>query len=380
MYPIMKLFGKILINTFRYLLVVLILLFSIAAFIGHSYLQTIFLWLLLVTIIYWPSAFKEKWNKRFSTGIRLVSIVILFCVSFLAFRPAPKTSIYLSEDLRNDLMKIYDNKVTRWPEDTEDIYVKSTFGKVHILACGDVQDPPLVLIHAASMGAHSWAENLSPLINHYRIYSVDNIGEGNKSALNDPLVYPGNQKEIADHFALIMDSLGVNKSPLFGASNGGFVAMCYTSYYPERVESLALFGPMGLTQLSSKSFMMLSIASMYPFQFVRDKVTEWALGDSPAVLNAYGDWFNCIMKGTIPSVAEPVPMTASQKARMDLPVLLFLGTEDQIVGDVDHAREMAEEYPDIRIEVLESGHIMAVEHARYINFVVADFLNLEYNP
>jgi len=379
MYPAMKLIGKILINTIRYLLVVLIALFSIATLMGHAYLQTIFLWLLLVTMIYWPSAIKVKWNKSISTGIRLASIVILFCVSFLAFRPAPKTSIYQSDDLRNELMGIYDTKVTRWPEGTEDVYVETSFGKVHVLACGDIQNPPLVLIHAASMGAHSWAENLAPLVDHYRIYSVDNIGEGNKSVLMDPLIYPVNQKEIADHFAQIMDSLGVRKSPLFGASNGGYIAMCYTRNYPERVESMALFGPMGLTQLSNKSFMMLSIASMYPFQFIRDKVTEWALGDSPAVLDAYSDWFNCIMKGTIPSVAQPVPMTASQKASMDLPVLLFLGTEDQIVGEVDHARELAEGYPDIRIEVLKSGHLIAVEHAGYVNSIVADFLHLR-NP
>ena len=55
------------------------------------------------------------------------------------------------------------------------------------------------MIHAASMGAPSWAENLALLLDHYRIYSVDNIGEGNKSELYDPLRYPKNQQEIAEH-------------------------------------------------------------------------------------------------------------------------------------------------------------------------------------
>jgi len=376
----MKRIGFIIFQIFRYLLVILLLLFSIATLMGHSYLQTFFIWLVLVAIIYWPSVLGNKWGKRISLGIRLVSIAILFCVSFLAFRPAPKSSIYLSEELRNELMGIYDQKVANWPENTEDIVIESMYGTVHVLACGNPDNPPLVMIHAASMGAHSWAENLDPLIDHYRIYSVDNIGEGNKSDLKDALVYPGNQQEIADHFALIMDSLGVIRSPLFGASNGGFIAMCYTYYYPERVESLALFGPMGLTQLSGKSIMMLSVASLYPFQVVRDLVTKWALGEAPEVIDSYGDWFNCIMKATIPSVAMPVPMTTEQKASMDLPVLLFLGTNDPIVGEVEHAKEVAEEYPNIRIEVLDSGHLVAVEHADYVNSVVNDFLALEHLP
>jgi pimeloyl-ACP methyl ester carboxylesterase len=132
---------------------------------------------------------------------------------------------------------------------------------------------------------------------------------------------------------------------------------------------------MGLTQLSGKSFMMLSIASMYPFQFVRERVTLWALGDNKYVIDTYGEWFNTIMKATIPSVAEPVPMTAVQKAKMDMPVLLFLGTRDQLVGNAEIARGLAEEFPDIQIEVLESGHIIAVEHADHVNEVLADFLD-----
>lgn len=366
-------------NIFRCLLALLIFLFSIATLMGHSYMQTFFLCLLVLTILYWPSALREKWNQRISNIIRLSSIVVLFLVSFLVFKPEPKNSIYLSDQMEAELMEIYDQKVTHWPEGTEDIYIETQYGKVHLLACGDLQNPPLVMIHAASMGAHSWAENLAPLLNHYRIYSIDNIGEGNKSQLNNALEYPETQKEIADHVASIMDALGVESSPLFGASNGGFVAMCYTYYYPARVESLSLFGPMGLTQLSGKSIMMLSIASMYPFPFIREKVRIWALGNDQNVNGKYGDWFSCILKGTIPSLGMPVPLNTEQKARMDLPVLLFLGTEDHIVGDAEIARKTAEEYPDIRIEVLKSGHLVAVEHEEFVNTVVSEFLDLTDN-
>lgn len=271
-------------------------------------------------------------------------------------------------------MDIYDKRVSLWPEDTEDLFIQSEYGKVHILACGDTANPPLVMIHAASMGAHSWAENLLPLLPHYRIYSIDNIGEGNKSELDDAMVYPQTQKQIADHFAFILDELGIKKSPVFGASNGGYIASSYVYHYPERVSSLCLFGPMGLTQLSAKSIMMLSISSMYPFQFVRERVSRWALGNDEVTHQRFGDWFNWIMKGTIPSVGMPIPMTSEQKAEMDLPVLLFLGTNDKIVGDAETALKIAKEYPNVQIEVLDSGHLIAVEHAPFVNEVVSDFL------
>lgn len=130
------------------------------------------------------------------------------------------------------------------------------------------------------------------------------------------MVYPVTQKQIADHFAFIIDELGIENAPVFGASNGGYIASSYAYYYPEKVRSLCLFGPMGLTQLSGKSIFMLSVSSIYPFQFVRDWVSRWALGDDESIDQAFGDWFDWIMRGTIPSVGMPIPMTSEQKAKI----------------------------------------------------------------
>ena len=367
---------KILLIALKCLIIAFILLFSVATLMGKSYLQTGLLWLVIVAIIWWPPAIKQRWTRRAFSLSRWSLVLVLLLLSFLAFKPEPKKSIYTSDQLKKELMTVYDEKVLDWPDETRDIYIETAYGTVHVLACGSEENPPLVMIHAASMGAHSWAENLDPLLSHYRIYSIDNIGEGNKSVLKDALEFPDSQKEIAEHLASVLDFLEVKSAPVFGASNGGFVAMCYAYHYPERVESLALFGPMGLTQLSGKSFMMLSIAIMYPFDFIRDKVTRWALGEDPYIAEKYGDWFNVILRGTIPSVAQPVPMSTEQKSNMDMPVLLFLGTKDPIVGDIESARQLALEYADIRIEVLESGHLVAVEHARYVNSVVSEFLGL----
>jgi pimeloyl-ACP methyl ester carboxylesterase len=79
------------------------------------------------------------------------------------------------------------------------------------------------------------------------------------------------------------------------------------------------------------------------------------------------------MQGTIPSVAKPVPMTVEQKKKMNLPILLFLGTKDQIVGDSAIAKKTAEEFPNIKIIILESGHLIAVEHFKVVNEEIKSF-------
>lgn len=59
-----------------------------------------------------------------------------------------------------------------------------------------------------------------------------------------------------------------------------------------------------------------------------------------------------------------------------MPVILFLGTKDPIVGDAEIASQIAEDYPNIQIEVLESGHLIAVEHADDVNKKIVEFLRL----
>lgn len=366
---------RIILQILKWFLILCILLFSLATFMGEAYGKTIILWLIVAVMVYFPTSLRNKLSAKKTLAIRILAVVFLIIINATLFKSGPKTTIYRSDEGKAELMQVYDECSKSFPENTEDKYIQTQFGTVHVLACGMTENPPLVMLHAASMGAHSWAENLEPLLSHYRIYAIDNIGEGNKSELTNAGIFPANGEEIADLYATLFDSLHIEKAPVFGASNGGYIAQVFAYHYPEKVESLALFGPMGLTQLSNGSIFMLTVASMYPFQFIRDKVAVWALGTDSYCHEKYGNWFNAIMKHTIPSVAQPVPMTTEQKNQMELPVLLFLGTQDKIVGDSDNAIKKAMDYPNIQVEVYESGHLIATEQREKVNPVVRDFLS-----
>lgn len=365
---------KVILQIVKWIIIIGIVLFSLALVLNKSYLQTLVFLLIAATLAWWPKIITKKWNHKIALISRAGFIILLILIKIIFLQSEPKTTIYTSEKNKDKLVAIYNEKVTDWPKNTEDIFIETNYGKVHVLACGAKENPPLLMFHAASMGAHSWAENLEPIIDVYRIYSVDNIGEGNKSTLNDALIYPNSPKEIADLYATIADSLGIKSSPVFGASNGGFIAQVYAFYYPEKVESLALFGPMGLTQLSGKSIFMLAVSSMYPLQPIRNFVAKWAIGNDEYVIQKYGDWFNQIMVATIPSVCRPIPMTKEQKQQIKIPVLLFLGIKDPIVGDAETAKQMALDYPNIQIEVLESGHLISAEKSEVVNKKLIQFL------
>jgi pimeloyl-ACP methyl ester carboxylesterase len=367
---------RIISKAIRWIAATLTVLLSIATFMGKSYGQTICLALIAVLLLYWPGYVSRRYNKMISITARGLLIVLLVAVKQVGFGSAPKTSIYISERNHKALMAIYDSCMIDWPEDSEHHTLTTQYGQVHYIECGNRYKPPLVMLHAASMGAHSWAENLDPLLENYHIFSIDNPGEGNKSELNDALVFPGSPEEVAELYCELLDSMKIDSAVVFGASNGGFIAQSLASFHPEKVSRLVLFGPMGLTRLTKGSIAMMALTTMYPFQFLRDAVAGWALGHDPACHLKYGAWFNEVMKGTIPSVTKPVPLTTGQKSRMDIPVLLFLGRHDRIVGDAEEAKRVAEEYPDIRIEILESGHLIGVERHEEVNGILSEFLGI----
>jgi pimeloyl-ACP methyl ester carboxylesterase len=354
---------------------IFLLLFAFSAMMGGSYGKTLCMVFIATFLVFWPAGIENRLNRKGSLALRILIIVLLIAGVKTVFKSDPKSSIYRSEDSKSELMTIYQELLEDWPAETASRYISTQYGKIHYLECGNPENPPLVMFHAASMGAFSWAENLKPLLENYHLYAIDNIGEGNRSELSDALLFPSNPEEIAKFYNNLLNQLSIDSAVVFGASNGGFIAQVLAYYYPEKVSRMALFGPMGLTPLTSGSIAMMGISTMYPVQFLRDAVAKWALGTAPKCHDKYDEWFNQIMKGTIPSIAHPVTMTEVQKETMDIPILLFLGTEDRIVGDANEAKEMGEMYPDIQIEVLESGHLIAVEHANKVNKTLSDFLN-----
>ena len=359
----------------------IILVFTLMAVANKAWSATILLVISMFMIM--AATLKIISGKHLSRKVKgrvTILSVILFSTSLVLLISDKKTSIYRSDDLKKDAYLLYDEQMRKWPGDFKDIYLNTRYGKVHLIASGPKDAPPIMLLHAAAMSGFSWADNVRDLIGLYRIYAVDNIGEIGKSELTNVEVFPKNGKELADHYKMIMQELGIDSIFILGASNGGFIASNLAYFYPGQVKGLILFGPQGLTPLTQKSIFMMSVGSLFPFSFVRDKVIRWAIGNDPRVLEVAGEWFDMVIKGTIPSLAHPVQMMPWMKKEMKMPILLFLGSKDNIVGNAAVAESAAGDYPNIEIKILESGHLIQIEKQEDVNVLTFEFLQQFYSP
>jgi pimeloyl-ACP methyl ester carboxylesterase len=288
--------------------------------------------------------------------------------------------IYRSETARAQVLAAYDQLLDRWPVPREDLDVDTRFGTVHVLASGPAEGTPVMLLHAASMAAPSWAPTVEPLVRAgFRVFAIDHPGEANRSVLADPRRFPRNDEEVAALYGEVADVLGIDRGPVVGASAGGQRALRYALAHPRRVTRLALLGPMGLTSLGFNTALRMMLVSMRPTSRRVAATQEWALGHAPAVLDGYSDWFRLVIRAVAspPRVARPTAIPPALLDTITAPTLVVLGDHDHLVGPPDRARAHACALPTVDTHVLASSHLVAIERADEVNRFLLDHLSTD---
>jgi pimeloyl-ACP methyl ester carboxylesterase len=306
-------------------------------------------------------------------GVLIVGLLFVF-VRLLTGGTA--TSIYASPQVEARFMQIYDEKMTGWPVPYDDVFVDTRYGKVHVIESGPQDAPPLLFLHASGVSGWSWKFNVADFSKSFRTYAIDLIGDAGKSEYADLQNVMKTGQDQADLYAEICDRLGVEKAYVVGASEGGFIGSNFALHHPERVEKLALLGPMGYSG-AVQSIMRITFAQFFPLKPLQKATFKWAFSDSPRLNDEFGEWFMLIMNGLRPYKISPMPLSAEQRQGIKVPVLFVFGEGDNLVGDPQAARDLVQDIPDVRVEIVPAGHLVAAELPEQVDALVVDFFEEE---
>src|SRR5690606_27129965 len=105
-------------------------------------------------------------------------------------------------------------------------------GSTHVIASGPANAPPLVLLHGLQATALVWRPNVEGLSRQFRVYAIDIIGQGGRSA-SSQLLYK--RQQMTNWMCELFDALGIEQAALVGNSYGGFLALTQALLAPERV-------------------------------------------------------------------------------------------------------------------------------------------------
>ena len=300
--------------------------------------------------------------------------LILACLFLLSrlLLGAEIKSIYKSPQVRARFMEIYDEKMKEWPVPYEDLYIDTQFGVVHVIVSGSEDAPPMLLLHASAVSSWSWKHNVGGLCQHYRTYAIDLIGDAGKSEFSNLKEVMKDGKDQADLYKEITEKLGVETACVVGASEGGFIGTNYALYHPERVEKLALLGPMGYSG-AVQSVIRVTLTQLFPLKLIQDITFRWAFSNSAQLKGDFGEWFPLIMTGYNSVKVAPMPFSAEKRSSLSVPVMFVFGERDNLVGDPLAAKVLVQDIPDVRVEIVDAGHLMGGELPDECNRLILEF-------
>lgn len=153
------------------------------------------------------------------------------------------SALFRSPAARDAMLAWHERFRARIAQPLEARVVETAAGQTHCLVGGPEGAPPLVLLHGAMASSAHVLSELPALLERFRVYAVDVLGQSAKSAdVRVPVKGDAYGRWLRDTY----DGLGLARAHLVGISWGGFVAQRLAALAPERVERLALLVPAGL--------------------------------------------------------------------------------------------------------------------------------------
>jgi 2-hydroxy-6-oxonona-2,4-dienedioate hydrolase len=121
-------------------------------------------------------------------------------------------------------------------------YLDASGLRTRYVTAGDPTSPAVILLHGTGGHWETFARNIGPLSEHFRVVTFDMVGNGFSDRPNVGYEVP----LYVDHVMAVLDTLGIERASFGGTSLGSWVCAAVALQYPERVHKLLLMSVAGL--------------------------------------------------------------------------------------------------------------------------------------
>lgn len=236
---------------------------------------------------------------------------------------------------------------------------------------------PVVLLHANTGTVDAWEPQLRAFSQSgYRVIAFDRRGWGKSMASPATGEQPGS---IAEDLEALAQHLGLNRFVLLGIAGGGFAALDYAAWKPERLVKLVVAGSNG--QFSEPQMQQFSARIAVPGLTGRIEVRPFLevgvayRAENPEGLRRFIAMEHAARQPDAPAQPLRTPNTFAKVASITTPTLILMGGAD-LLAPPALMRTWAGHLPDARfVEIGDAGHSINWERPEQFNDLVLEFLN-----
>ncbi|MGO9948484.1 MAG: alpha/beta fold hydrolase [Steroidobacteraceae bacterium] len=271
-------------------------------------------------------------------------------------------SIYKSPAGERAVKERYQAFLKYWPVPNEQLRVPTGAGETFVIASGQPNAPPLVLLHGSGFNSVSWMGDVATWAQNFRVYAVDIIGHPGFSAPTRP---PYDSDGYAQWLDDVLTSLGPGKYTIVGISLGGRIATDFAIRRPDRVERLVLLCPGGIgREKISMLKLFLSILPLLAFgPLGRRKAMQMMLGGKALPDNraarAVADFMSLISRHFRHNLAKVTRFEDAALKGITRPLLLIVGGRDAMIDSAETRNRVTSNIATAQIEYLpDAGHAL----------------------
>jgi pimeloyl-ACP methyl ester carboxylesterase len=232
----------------------------------------------------------------------------------------------------------------------------------------------VILLHANTGTTEAWEKQLPVLAQAgYRAIAFDRAGRGRS------VVRPGMKPvSVAENLDALADHLGLTRFHLIGVAGGGYVALDYAAWRPERLKSLVLAATgLGLT-LDEEALRFRRLAEIPGFRDLPAEVREMSpsyRGMNPDSVARWKQIYENAKQGGGPHAPElRSPNTYAKVASIKMPTLVIAGDVD-LTSPSGAIRLWSRHLKGHEWRLIpEAGHSVAWEQPEAFNEAVLTFL------
>ncbi len=230
--------------------------------------------------------------------------------------------------------------------------------ELHHEVAGPADGPVVVLGGALGTDLRMWEPQVEPLVAAgFRVVRYDQRGHGRSPAPDGPYTLD----ELGEDLVALLDSLRLARVSLVGLSLGGMTGMWLARHHPARLDRLVLcctsaeLGPVSMWTERARAARESGLDGL-----ADAAVGRWLTPAGRAANPALAAWLHEMFSG---QDAEGYASCCTAIQTMSIvdslgsvaaPVLVIAGAQDQATPP-DHARRIAEEIPDARLEIVDGA-------------------------
>lgn len=207
---------------------------------------------------------------------------------------------------------------------------------------------PLVLLHGNGGSIKGHARRIEYFKNQFQVIAIDSRGHGKSTDTSNKQL---NYKQMADDVSVLLDSLKIKDTYIWGQSDGGILGLLIAIHHPEKVSKLAAFG-----------------ANLYPGKkAVYDEIDKLVMDTLKATKDPR-------TKNLYTLLAYQPDIKDKDLQKIKCPVLIMSGDRDAI--RLEHSIEIFNNIENSNLFVMPGAtHFGSYEKTELFNLVLSSFFN-----